>query len=412
MPPPRIKTFLCALKVRHLMLIGLVGKPSSGKSTMFKALTLAEVAIASYPFTTIKPNEGIAYIKIDCVDKDFNVHCNPREGYCVQGKRFIAVKIMDVAGLVPGAHEGKGLGLSFLDDLNQADILIHVIDAAGSTNEKGEAIQPGTYDPANDIIFLERELDYWYLNILKKGWEKASRTAAAEKQNILKVIVKQLSGVKVTEDQVKQSMKTLPENFAQWKEEELLALSSALRKLSKPMVIAANKADLPSAEANIAKLKKQFPHLTIIPCSGDAELALREAAKKELIDYIPGDSSFVLKGKISEQQQKVLIFIQEHVLKKWNATGVQQVINAAVLDLLHYIALFPVGANKLSDQYGNILPDCFLLPPRSTALDFAFRIHTDIGNSFVKAIDVKTKKVVGKDHLLHHRDVIEIVTKK
>lgn len=394
------------------MLIGIVGKPSCGKSTMFKALTLADVAIASYPFTTIKPNEGIAYIKIDCVDKEFNVQCNPREGYCVNHKRFVAVKMIDVAGLVPGAHEGKGLGLSFLDDLNQADVLIHVIDAAGATNEKGEAVQAGTYDPANDITFLEHELDYWYLNILKKGWERLSRTALAEKQNIAKVIAKQLSGLKVTEEDVKQAIKKLPESFGQWKEEHLLLLSSELRKLSKPMVIAANKADLPQAENNIARLKQQFPHLIIIPCSGDGELALREAAKKELIEYIPGESSFAIKGQLSEQHKKALTVIQETILNKWHSTGVQQVLNTAVLGLLKYLAIFPGGMNKLSDQHGNVLPDCFLLPPDATALDFANQIHTDLGKNFVKAIDVKTKKAIGKDHKLQHRDVIEIVTKK
>ncbi|MEK6840167.1 MAG: redox-regulated ATPase YchF [Nanoarchaeota archaeon] len=394
------------------MLIGIVGKPSCGKSTMFKALTLADVAIASYPFTTIKPNEGIAYIKIDCVDKEFNVQCNPREGYCINHKRFVAVKMIDVAGLVPGAHEGKGLGLSFLDDLNQADVLIHVIDAAGATNEKGETVQAGTYDPANDIKFLEHELDYWYMNILKKGWDKLSRTALAEKQNIVKVIAKQMSGLKVTEDDVKQAVSKLPENFAHWKEEHMLILSSELRKMSKPMVIAANKADLPEAESNIARLKQQFPHLIIIPCSGDGELALREAAKKELIEYIPGESSFTIKGQPSEQHKKVLTVIQETILNKWHSTGVQQVLNTAVLDLLKYLAIFPGGMNKLSDQHGNVLPDCFLLPPNATALDFANHIHTDLGKNFVKALDVKTKKVIGKDHKLQHRDVIEIVTKK
>lgn len=394
------------------MIIGIVGKPSSGKSMMFKALTLAEVAIASYPFTTIKPNEGVAYVRIDCVDKEFNAQCNPREGYCINHQRFIPVKLIDVAGLVPGAHEGKGLGLSFLDDLNQADVLIHVIDAAGATNEKGESVELGSYNPENDIAFLERELDYWYLGILKKGWDKLSRTAQAEKQNIVKVIAKQMSGLKVTEEDVKEGVRSLPEEFNKWTEQHLLQLCTSLRKLSKPMVIAANKADLPTAEANIKKVKEKFPYLVIIPCSGDAELALREAAKKELIDYLPGDPSFTTKGNLSDQQKKALTFIQQTVLAKWESTGIQNVLNTAVFKVLKYIAIFPGGTNKLTDQYGRVLPDCFLLPPSSTAGDFAFRIHTDIGKNFVKAMDVKTKKAVGKDHLLHHRDVIEIMTKK
>jgi len=154
------------------MLIGIVGKANVGKSTFFKAATLAEVEIANYPFTTIKPNHGTGFVKVDCVDKEFNVKCNPRFGYCLDGKRFVPVDLLDVAGLVPGAHEGKGMGSEFLNDLNQADALIHIIDVSGSTNEKGEKVPILSYDPANDIKFLEKELDMWYLRLIEKGWEK------------------------------------------------------------------------------------------------------------------------------------------------------------------------------------------------------------------------------------------------
>jgi ribosome-binding ATPase len=105
----------------------------------------------------------LAFIKIDCADSFFNKQCNPRVGFCINHKRFVPVNMIDVAGLVPGAHEGKGMGLEFLNDLNQADLLIHVIDVSGSTNDKGEPVSPGTHNPASDVIFLEKELDYWYL---------------------------------------------------------------------------------------------------------------------------------------------------------------------------------------------------------------------------------------------------------
>src|SRR3989338_5626200 len=140
-----------------MMLIGVVGKANVGKSTFFKAATLAEVEIANYPFATIKPNHGTGYVRVDCAEKFFNVKCNPRFGYCIEGIRFVPVDMLDVAGLVPGAHEGKGMGNQFLDDLRQADALIHVVDVAGTTNEKGEPITPGSYDPADDIKFLEEE---------------------------------------------------------------------------------------------------------------------------------------------------------------------------------------------------------------------------------------------------------------
>ena len=180
------------------MLIGVVGKPNVGKSTFFKAATLAEAEIANYPFATIKPNEGIGFVKIDCVDVEFNKQCNPRTGQCVHHKRFIPVQMIDVAGLVPGAHEGKGMGNQFLDDLRQADVLVHVVDISGSTNEKGETVEVGSHNPEDDVRFLEVELDMWYLTILKKGWEKFSRTVVQEKQEIHIALGKQLSGLHVT----------------------------------------------------------------------------------------------------------------------------------------------------------------------------------------------------------------------
>jgi len=168
------------------MLVGIVGKPSCGKSTFFKAATLAEAEIANYPFTTIKANHGVGYVKVECADKDFNVQCNPRFGYCLNGIRFVPVDMLDVAGLVPGAHKGLGRGNEFLDDLNQANVLIHVIDVSGSTNEKGEPVEALSYDPAEDIKFLEIELDMWYLRNLTKGWEKFARQVQQEQQEIQK----------------------------------------------------------------------------------------------------------------------------------------------------------------------------------------------------------------------------------
>ena len=100
------------------------------------------------------------------------------------------------------------------------------------------------------------------------------------------------------------------------------------------------------------------------------------------------------------------------MLEKYGSTGVQKVLDAVVLDVLKYIAIFPGGVNKLEDQFGNVLPDCFLMKEGSTALDFAFRLHTDIGNAFIRAIDVRTKRTVGKEHILKHRDVVEIVVRK
>ncbi len=403
------------------MLIGLVGKPSAGKSTFFKAVTLAEVAIASYPFTTIKSNHGIGYVKVDCIDKEFGVQCNPNHGFCIKGKRFVPVEIMDVAGLVPGASEGKGLGNQFLDDLRTADIFIHILDVSGTTDSEGKPLENSEYDVSRDVEFLEKELDRWFFNILVKAWKTFIKRMETESRdngnkNFSQIVAKQFSGLKVSEAPVKNVLvrNSFPERPGSWSDDDLMKFASALRKESKPIIIAANKIDLEKSPENYEKIKKKFPNMIVVPCSADSELALREAAKAGLIDYIPGEKNFEISdsGKISEKQEIALKKIKENVLDKFETgTGVQAVLDYAVFDLLKYIAVFPASANKLQDSKGKILPDCFLMPPGTTALDFAYYLHTDFGENFIKAIDARTKMAWGKEHRLKHRDALEIVTR-
>ena len=393
------------------MKIGIVGKPSSGKSTFFKAATLAEVEIGSRPFVTIKPNTGVGYVKVDCADKDFNVQCNPREGFCLDGKRFVAVELVDVAGLIPGSHEGKGMGNQFLSDLNQADVLVHVVDISGSTNEKGEEVGAMKYDPLKDIEFLADELDMWYLEIMKKGWAKFSKRVSTENANIKKELAEQMSGLRVTEVMVDKTIRDLKlGGVHEWSEDDMKKVASGLRKLSKPMIIACNKIDIEGAEYNYNKLVEKYPDLVAIKCSSEVELALREAAKDEIISYVPGSSDFKILKEVDAKKKKGLDFIKEFLKK--NNTGVQEVLDHAVFDVLKYMCVFPGGVNKLEDKDGNVLPDCFLLREGSTALDFAYAIHTDIGKNFIRAIDVRTKRVIGKEAKLKNRDVIEIIVRK
>ncbi len=393
------------------MLIGVVGKPSVGKSTFFRACTLAEAEIASYPFTTIKPNHAISFVKIDCADREFDKQCNPRTGYCISHNRFIPVEMLDVAGLVPGAHEGKGLGNKFLDDLRQADVLIHVVDASGSTNEKGESVEPLSYDPCNDIKFLEDEIDMWLFGIIKKGWDRFARQQALENLELHKAIAKQLSGFGVTEKIAEEVLKDFSKDVKSWSDNTILDFTRSARRKTKPIIIAANKTDVSGAERNLGKLKEKFPDYIIIPCSADFELALREAAKASLIKYIPGENKFEVTGSLNSKQKTALNNIQKF-LDKFRSTGVQDVLNTAVFDLLKYIAIYPGGVNKLTDSEGRVLPDCFLMKSGSTALDFAFRLHTDFGKNFIRAVDVKRKVTVGKDYALKNRDVIEIIANR
>ncbi|MBS3066937.1 redox-regulated ATPase YchF [Candidatus Pacearchaeota archaeon] len=391
------------------MLIGLVGRPNAGKSTFFKAATLSDVLIANYPFATIKANRGIAYIKIKDLARDFGKISNPREGFVKDIWRFVPFELMDVAGLVEGASEGKGLGNEFLNDLAGADAFIHVVDMSGESDGEGKPTE--NYYPGDDIKIIERELDLWYLGILKKAWKNFSKKLEVEKGNFAQDVSKQFSGLKVTEDDVKSVIRKSKLNFSspsKWSEEELFEFAKILRKETKKMIIAANKVDRPNGKENYEKVKEEFDY-PIVPCFAEGELALREADKHGLIDYISGDNDFKVIKDLSDKQKLALENIKK-ILKYFGSTGVQEILNNIILDILDYIAIYPAGA-KLSDSKGNVLPDCFLMPPSSTALDFAYRLHSDIGKNFVKAIHIKTKQAVGKDYKLKHMDGLEIMTK-
>jgi len=394
------------------MLIGLVGGPSKGKSTFFKAATLAEVEISARPFTTLRTKDGEAYVKVECADSYFKVQCNPRYGFCLNHKRFVPVRLMDVPGLVEGASEGKGMGNQFLDSLNEADALIHIVDISGSTDKNGNQVERLSHNPEEDIKFLENELDQWYLRIIKKGWEKFTRTIAQENLDIKKSLAKQLSGLRVNEDIAQNAFAELKLSHkpSQWSNDDLLSLARELRKKTKPVIIAANKIDIEGARFNFEKLKDKYE---MIACSAEVELALREAAKHKLIGYIPGDDKFktLNEEKLNDKQKKGIEFMNSF-LKENKSTGIQQILNKIVFEKLKYIAVFPGGVNKLEDKDGNVLPDCHLMQGGSTALNFAYKIHKDLGENFIGAIAVKDKRRVGRDYKLKNMDVIEIISRK
>ncbi len=396
------------------MQIGLVGKPSSGKSTFFASATLIDVAIAAYPFTTIEPNKGIGFVRIECIDKELNTQCNPRSGLCHDHIRYVPIELIDVAGLVPGASQGKGMGNQFLDDLRQADVLIHVVDASGSTNEKGEIVAVNTHDPLKDIEFLEEELNTWFYQIIQKNLKKIARMTYESKAKMIDAMSQGLSGIGVTQRQVSRAVdqsKVGEKKLVEWTDDDYKLFSKKIREESKPIIIAANKADKPGALDNIKRIKETHPEIIIFGCSAISELTLRKAAKDGSLEYYAGDKDFKALKELSEQQKQGLEYIRSNVLTKLEGTGIQKILDYAVFEVLKYKAIFPAGIKNLADQYGNVLPDCFLMPPEATALDFAFKLHSDIGNGFIKAMDVRTRQLIGKDTILKNRDAVEIYHK-
>lgn len=394
------------------MLLGLIGKANVGKSTFFTASTDNIVNIANYPFTTLNPNIGICHVRTKCVCKEFGVMDNPVHSICVDGIRFIPIQIIDVAGLVPGAHQGKGLGNKFLDDARQADALIHVIDISGSTDSEGKPLAPGAGDPLQDLRFVEEEFDLWLVSIIKRDWDDI-RGLDSSGLNTNQILKKRLSGLGVTDpviEKVLNKLNLVNKKIRSWTEQELFDFCQNIRKIVKPVVIAANKADVFTSQNYLDKIMEKFSH--VIPCASELEVLLRKAVKNGFIHYLPGDNSFEIKENVqlSEKQKHALEIVSDFI-KKHGSTGVQNTLNVACFDLLKKIVVYPVeDETKLSDKKGNILPEAYLLNEDSTAKDLAHVIHDELGKGFLFAIDVRTKRRLGADHRLKDNDVIKIVS--
>ncbi len=397
-------------------IIGILGKPNSGKTTFFNALTMQSAKVAPYPFTTIEPNKGIAYVRVECVCKEFNVKDNPRNSVCVDGIRYVPVELIDVAGLVQDAWKGRGLGNKFLDEIRKADAIILVVDVSGTTDSEGRIVKPGTYDPINEPEMIFNELLMWVFNNLKEEIEKDLRKIQRLDYNEnVQILERYLSGFSLKRKQIANALiksRLEKKKVAEWSEEEIRNFCKELLLSSKPFLIAANKIDLPTSNENYKRMKEKYKDFIIIPTSAESELALRKAKENKMIEY--NDGKIRILKEIDEKQRKALEYIQKNVLEKYGSTGVQEALEACYFKLLNYVAVFPVeDQNKLTDHEGNVLPDVFLVPSDMNVRDFASEyIHTELGKYFLYAIDVRKKQKLGEDYILKHRDVIKIVSSK
>jgi ribosome-binding ATPase YchF (GTP1/OBG family) len=388
-----------------MITVGLAGKPNAGKSTLFKAATMADAEVGNYPFTTIDANRGVAGVRTECPCEELeglDGYC----GNCREGRRYVPVELIDVAGLVPDAHEGRGLGNQFLDELRQADVILHVVDASGGTDEEGEPVEVGEHDPREDVDFLVHELEMWIAGILDDNLNRLVRRSKTPDFELEDALADVLTGVGASEADVRRALRNveLPP-VGDWDDEETEALAREVRRLSKPVLVVANKVDVAPDEYVDGLVDDGA-----VPVSAESELALRRADEAGVVEYAPGDETFEVTGDVSDEQRAGLERVRE-VVEEHGGTGVQEALDSAVYDFLDYFTAYPVeNENRWTDGSGNVLPDAFLLPEGSTPRDLAYTIHSDIGESYHHAVDGRTKQRISDDTELEEGDVVKIVT--
>ncbi|MDE1871112.1 MAG: YchF-related putative GTPase [Candidatus Micrarchaeota archaeon] len=387
------------------MLIGIVGAPNKGKSTLFSALTLNDVGIADYPFTTIDPNKGITYATSKCPETELGTRCGARNSLCQNGIRHIPVNVVDVAGLVEGAHLGKGMGNQFLNDLAASDALMLVVDASGKTDPGGNPCE--SCDASPEIRMVKGEIADWIASIVKRHMPQISR-----RQDGINALSEALTGLKVNRDEIKFAIESngIADARISWSDEDTKKFADKLLEISKPMLIVANKCDVKGSEGEVSILKSSFGEANVVAVSAAIELALRKAEKQHMIERAPGSKEIkILSPSMTKEQTDALGYMQDFIRK--SDASAQGLVNHVVFNLLDDIVVYPVeDENKYTDHFGNVLPDALLMRKGSTALDLAARIHTDIAKNMLYAVDARSKMRLGKDYELKHNDVIRIVS--
>ncbi len=378
------------------MKVGIIGRTNVGKSTFFKALTLEDVQIEDRPFTTIEPNRGIAYVTVKCPEKEFDTKCVPHNSPCVSGVRFVPLEIIDVAGLIEGANEGKGLGNKFLSDAMEVDGLIQVIDISGKTDGTGN--QTINYDSKRDVEMVRKELKLWVKSIIL-------RVKLHGTEDLSEAVYKALSGIKFSFNTVKEAIKNL--NIKTLDESSAELISDYVLSRDKPMIIAANKMDATeNLKERLEDLKSNFEY-PIISCSAAAELTLKEASKHGFIDYY--DDSIKIKRDLNREQIKAIDIISK-IIKKHGNTGVQQALNELVFGLMKNKVVFTVeDEKKLSDGRGRILPDAYIVNQNATPRDVAELVHSEIAKNYRGAIDCRNGLKVKNDEPIKNCQVLKII---
>ncbi|CCH43338.1 putative GTP-binding protein [Wickerhamomyces ciferrii] len=376
-------------------LIGIVGKPSSGKST---TLTDAAVKTGAFPFTTIDPNKATGYLKVQCACSRFGKQslCKPNYGWCTDGNRHIPVLLLDVAGLVPGAHLGRGIGNKFLDDLRQADALIHVVDVSGSTDAEGKATLG--YDPLADVEWLQDEIRLWIEGNLEKRWGSIVRRHTATKSSIVDTLLTQFAGYSANGIMIARAMDRVPEvgKLENWNKEDITKVVKAFMEEKFPTVLSLNKIDHPDSDKNVSKILLKYPNTKAVLTSAVTEVFLRRLAKQNYIKYEEGTEFVDTKEDLPDDEtlkpmdEKLLNRlenIRDLILYRFGSTGVVQVLQAAT-EVLQLVPIYTVrNIQSFTGSNGtNVFRDCTLIRKGTPVSKVARQIMGDVTIAAIEGI--------------------------
>jgi ribosome-binding ATPase len=395
-----------------VVLIAVCGKPNVGKSTFMASASGTAPRIANYPFTTIDPNKGVCFANTPCPHVRLGIKCDPNNAKCENGTRRVPINIVDVAGIVPGAAEGKGMGNRFLSDVAAADALIIVADASGATDDNGNIVAAGEHDAAADVKMFLDELDNWFFEVVGRNAKKFKGTST-----ILEDFFQALAGIGIPYAEAKDAYArlSLGREPSKLSDRDIRSLSVMLRQKTKPFLIAANKCDSHNAaQKSMESLKAAYPDAVVIPVFADYELALQRAKASGMVEYDGKKITITPKGAENPRAVEALKKIEAAISDLGHgSTGVQDVIDRAVFSLADQIVAFPVeDETHYSNHFGKALPDAILLRAGSTPVDLAGAIHADLAKHFLYAVDCEKKTRIGKDHRLATGEVVKVVATK
>jgi GTP-binding protein YchF len=314
---------------------GIVGLPNVGKSTLFNAVSGAHAASSNYPFCTIEPNKAWVVVP------DENL---ARLAPLVESQRVTptSIELVDVAGLVEGAHRGEGLGNTFLAHIRQLDAVMHLVRVFRDPDVARE--EP--LDPVKDLRVIMDELRFRDVESIDERLSKERKRARAAKDDSQVVILERLKERLTTEELVR------PDALD---EEERALAAELFLLLAKPYFVVANvdEEDIGSLDAN-----ESLQALTsYLAPAGVPVLAISARIEEEIYGLEPEEQA---------------TFLAEYGL---DATGLQQIIRTGY-ELLDLITFYTFNENELR---------AWTLKRGSDVVAAAGKVHSDMAAGFIRA---------------------------